>query len=244
MQMMHNLKERYSMMKIRRAEDRGKSKWSWLDSRHTFSFNRYYDPAHMGFRTLRVINDDFIGGGGKFGMHPHENMEILTWVLYGSIVHEDSTGAKGETRAGEIQRMTAGTGVYHSEANGSETADMRLLQIWILPERTGLEPGYQKISFGEDSLENRLRVVASRDGREGSATIHQDATVLAGRLDAGAEVEYTAEPGRGLWVQVAGGAVEINGALLKDGDGAALEDEAAVCIKGVESAEVLVFDLK
>jgi len=241
---MRDQEESGNMIKVRRADDRGRSKWSWLDSRHTFSFNRYYDPAYMGFRTLRVINDDFIGGGGKFGMHPHENMEILTWVLRGSIVHEDSTGARGATRAGEIQRMTAGTGVFHCEANGSETEDMRLLQIWILPERTGFEPGYEQISFGGDALENRLCVVASRDGREGSATIHQDATVLAGRLEAGVEVEYGVPADHGLWVQVAGGAVEVNGQLLKDGDGAALEGEAAARIKGVERAEVLVFDLK
>ncbi|HNY38959.1 MAG TPA: pirin family protein [Bryobacteraceae bacterium] len=232
------------MIKVRRAEDRGRSKWSWLDSRHTFSFNRYYDPEQMGFRTLRVINDDFIGGGGKFGMHPHENMEILTWVLNGSVVHEDSTGAKGETRAGEIQRMTAGTGVFHSEANGSETDDMRLLQIWIEPERMGLQPGYEQIRFGEGELENQLRLVASRDGRDGSAVINQDATVLAGRLDAGARVKYQAEPGRGAWVQVAGGVVTLNGERLADGDGAAVEGEAELRIEGVERGEVLVFDLK
>ncbi len=232
------------MIKVRRGEDRGRSKWSWLDSRHTFSFNRYYDPEQMGFRTLRVINDDFIGGGGKFGKHPHENMEILTWVLSGSIVHEDSTGAKGETRPGEIQRMTAGTGIVHSEANGSESEDMRLLQIWIEPEQMGLEPGYEQTAFGDEELRNRLRVVASRDGRDGSVRIHQDATVLVGRLDAGAAVEYRVGAGRGIWVQVAGGSVVVNGEQLKDGDGAATEGEAAVRIAGVEAAEVLVFDLK
>ncbi len=232
------------MNKVRRGEDRGRSKWSWLDSRHTFSFARYYDPEQMGFRTLRVINDDFIGGGGKFGKHPHENMEILTWVLSGSIAHEDSTGAKGETRPGEIQRMTAGTGIMHSEANGSETADMRLLQIWIEPERMRLEPGYEQKAFEDEEFRNRLRVVASRDGRDGSARIYQDATVLVRRVDAGATVEYGVGEGRGVWVQVAGGSVVVNGEELKDGDGVAIEGEPAVRIAGVEAAEVLVFDLK
>lgn len=232
------------MIKVRRAEDRGRSKWSWLDSRHTFSFNRYYDPEQMGFRTLRVINDDFIGGGGKFGMHPHENMEILTWVLKGSIVHEDSTGAKGETRSGEIQRMTAGTGVYHSEANASETADMRLLQIWIVPEKMGLDPGYEQVRFDEAEFENRFRVVASQDGREGSALIHQDATVLAARLDPGRRVDHVVSHGRGVWVQVAGGKLDVNGEILNDGDGAALEGETSLRLTGIERGEVLVFDLK
>jgi hypothetical protein len=232
------------MIKVRRSEDRGRSKWSWLDSRHSFSFNRYYDPEHMGFRTLRVINDDFIGGGGKFGMHPHENMEILTWVLSGSIVHEDSTGAKGETRPGEIQRMTAGTGIFHSEANGSETGDMRLLQIWIHPERPGLEPGYEQTAFAPGELENRLRVIASRDGRDGSVTIHQDAIALAGRLNAGAKVEYPIAEGRGVWVQIAGGSVVANGERLNDGDAIALEEEPRLEIEAVEDAEVLVFDLR
>jgi len=232
------------MSKVRRAEDRGRSKWSWLDSRHSFSFNRYYDPEHMGFRTLRVINDDFIGGGGKFGMHPHENMEILTWVLSGSIVHEDSTGAKGETRPGEIQRMTAGTGIFHSEANGSATVDMRLLQIWIHPERPGLEPGYEQTAFAPEELENRLRVIASRDARDGSVIIHQDAVVLAGRLDAGCMVEYTIAQGRGVWLQLAGGSVVANYEQLNDGDALALEQETLLQIEAVENAEVLVFDLR
>ncbi|MBE0660389.1 MAG: pirin family protein [Bryobacteraceae bacterium] len=232
------------MIKVRKGEDRGRSKWSWLDSRHSFSFNRYYDPEHMGFRTLRVINDDFIGGGGKFGMHPHENMEILTWVLNGSIVHEDSTGAKGETRPGEIQRMTAGTGIFHSEANGSETEDMRLLQIWIHPERPGLEPGYEQTAFSPEELRNRLRVIASRDAREGSVTIHQDAVVLAGRLDAGSTVEYPIAEGRGVWLQVAGGEVTANGQILNDGDAMALEQESLLQIETLKKAEVLVFDVK
>lgn len=232
------------MIKVRRGNDRGQSKWSWLDSRHSFSFNRYYDPEHMGFRTLRVINDDFIGGGGKFGMHPHENMEILTWVLSGSIVHEDSTGAKGETRPGEIQRMTAGTGIFHSEANGSETEDMRLLQIWIHPEKQGLEPGYEQKAFAPEDLENRLRVIASRDARDGSVTIHQDAVTLAGRLTAGARVEYPITEGRGIWLQVAGGSVVANGEQLVDGDAIALEAESRLEIEALENAEVLVFDLR
>jgi hypothetical protein len=198
----------------------------------------------MGFRTLRVINDDFIGGGGKFGMHPHENMEILTWVLSGSIVHQDSTGAKGETRPGEIQRMSAGTGIFHSEANGSETEDMRLLQIWIHPERQGLAPGYEQKAFPPDELQNRLRVIASRDARDGSVTIHQDAVVLAGRLDAGSKVEYPIEAGRGVWLQVAGGQVTANGERLKDGDALAIEQETLLEIEAQDRAELLVFDLK
>jgi len=231
------------MIKVRRGAERGQTKLGWLDSRHSFSFNRYYDPQHMGFRTLRVINDDFIGAGGKFGMHPHENMEILTWVLKGSIAHEDATGAKGETRPGEIQRMSAGTGIMHSEANGSDSEDMRLLQIWIQPERVGIEPGYEQKQFPDAERRNRLRVVASPDARDGSASIRQDAVVMNGLLDAGTTVEYAPAAGRGVWVQVAEGSLVLNGHAMQDGDGAAIEEESKLEFRATQDAEVLVFDL-
>lgn len=232
------------MIRHRPAASRGQSKWSWLDSRHSFSFNRYHDPENMGFRTLRVINDDFIAPGGKFGAHPHEDMEILTWVLEGSVVHEDSTGARGEIRPGDIQRMTAGTGIVHSEANGSDYDELRLLQIWIYPERRGLQPGYEQKSFSDEALRNRLRLIASPGAEEGAVRIHQDARVYAARLDSGAAIGLTPEPERGQWIQVASGAVTVNGIELGAGDGAAIESEASLEIKATAAAEILLFDLR
>lgn len=231
------------MIRIRPAAERGTTRISWLDSRHSFSFNRYYDPEHMGFRSLRVINDDYIAPGGKFGTHPHDNMEILTWVLSGSVVHQDSTGARGEIRPGDAQKMSAGTGIFHSEANGSATEELRLLQIWILPEREGLKPEYQQTHFPEADRKNRLRVIAARDGRDGSIVIHQDVAVLNGLLDEGTEVRHALAPGRHAWVQVARGSVSLNGLELKEGDGAAISDEPALAINARTGSEVLVFDL-
>ncbi len=231
------------MIKVRHAADRGRTRISWLDGRHTFSFNRFYDPEYMGFRSLRVINDDVVAPGGKFGMHPHENMEILTWILSGSLVHEDSTGARGEIRPGDVQRMSAGTGVFHSEANGSQTEPVRLLQIWLLPEREGLEPSYEEKHFPEEERRNVLRVIASREAGEGAAKIHQDARVYASLLDQDAQVEHALAPGRHAWVQVARGEVVLNGTALSEGDGAAVSEETKLALKAVSPAEILLFDL-
>lgn len=231
------------MIRIRPADERGSTRISWLDSRHSFSFNRYHDPAHMGFRALRVINDDYIAPGGKFNTHPHDNMEILTWVLSGVVVHQDSTGARGEIRPGDAQKMSAGTGIYHSEANGSNTEELHLLQIWILPENQGLQPGYQQTHFSEAERTNRLRVIASRDGREGSIVIYQDASVYNALLESGTAVAHDLAPGRHAWLQVARGSVQLNGLNLKEGDGAAITEESALTIAATEPAEVLLFDL-
>ncbi|MCL4796087.1 MAG: pirin family protein [Bryobacteraceae bacterium] len=231
------------MIKVRHAAGRGRTRISWLDGRHTFSFNRFYDPEYMGFRSLRVINDDVVAPGGKFGMHPHENMEILTWILSGSVVHEDSTGARGEIRPGDIQRMSAGTGVFHSEANGSQTEPVRLLQIWLLPEKEGLEPSYEEKHFPEEERRNALRMIASREADNGAAKIHQDARVYASLLDQDAQVEHELAPGRHAWVQVARGEVVLNGTALSEGDGAAVSEESKLALKAAAPAEILLFDL-
>lgn len=230
-------------MLLARAEDRGLTKTSWLDGRHTFSFNRYYDPEKMGFRALRVINSDVVGPGGAFGMHPHENMEILTWILEGELVHKDSMGSHGAIRPGDIQRMSAGTGVFHSEANGSKTEPVRLLQIWLFPERDGLEPSYEQKNIPVEERTNRLRAVASPDARDGSVTIHQDAVVYNGVFEAGASAELPVAEGRYVWVQVARGAVEVNGTELKEGDGLGLSNLESLKLSAVQPSEVIVFDL-
>lgn len=231
------------MIKIRHAADRGRTRIAWLDGRHTFSFNRFYDPEYMGFRALRVINDDVVAPGGAFPMHPHQDMEILTWILSGSLVHEDSTGARGEIRPGDVQRMSAGTGIYHSEANGSQTEPVRLLQIWLQPEREGLTPGYEDKHFPEAERRNRLRLIASPGAGGGAAKIHQDARVYATLLDEGAQVVHTLAPGRHAWVQVASGAVTLNGEALGEGDGAAVSDVETLVLAATASAELLLFDL-
>ena len=231
------------MMQIRPAAERGVTRISWLDSKHSFSFGHYYDPKNMGFRSLRVINDDYIAPGGKFGRHPHDNMEILTWVLKGSVVHEDSTGSRGEIRPGDAQKMSAGTGIYHSEANGSATEQLHMLQIWIEPEEQGLKPEYQQIHFPEPERTDRLRLIADREGRDGSIVIHQDVSIYDTLLTPGARVEQTLDPARYAWVQVAKGAVTVNGKSLQQGDAAALSGESSLQLEASESSEVLVFDL-
>lgn len=231
------------MMEIRPGSERGETRISWLASRHSFSFNRYYDPARMGFRSLRVINDDVIAPGGKFGRHPHDNMEILTWVMSGSVVHEDSTGARGVIRPGDAQKMSAGTGIFHSEANGSESEPLHLLQIWIEPERQGLAPEYQQTHFPAAERTDRLRLIASRDGREGSIVIRQDVAIHNALLSAGAAVEHALDPSRHTWVQVATGAVSVNGAPLSAGDAAVLNGEETLRLEAGAPSEVLVFDL-
>jgi redox-sensitive bicupin YhaK (pirin superfamily) len=232
------------MIVHRKAAERGNTRSGWLDGRHSFSFNRYYDPDWMGFRTLRVINDDIVQPSGGFGTHPHQDMEIVTWVLDGVVKHRDSTGSEGEIRPGEAQRMSAGTGIYHSEFNGSATDRVRLLQIWIEPAEAGMTPSYEQKEFPEQERRNRLRVIASQDGREDSVTIGQDAALYDGVLEAGVTVEHPIAAGRSAWVQVAKGKVAVNGLALEEGDGAALSGESSVRILAGEQSEVLVFDLK
>jgi redox-sensitive bicupin YhaK (pirin superfamily) len=232
------------MMTIRKAADRGHADHGWLDSHHTFSFADYYDPAHMGFRGLRVINDDRVAGGQGFGPHPHRDMEIISYVLEGGLAHKDSTGTSGVIRPGDVQRMSAGTGVIHSEQNASRDAEVHFLQIWLLPNKRSIRPGYEQKTFGEADKAGRLALVASPDGRDGSLTIHTDAYVFAGTFAAGEVGELPLSPGRGAWVHVARGQVRVNGQLVAEGDGVAIEDERALKIEGTaEGGEVLAFDL-
>jgi redox-sensitive bicupin YhaK (pirin superfamily) len=231
------------MITIRRAAERGHTDFGWLDSRHTFSFGDYVDYDQMGFHSLRVINDDKVAAGGGFPMHPHRDMEIITWVLSGALEHKDSLGTGSVIRAGDVQRMTAGTGILHSEFNASKTDPVHLLQIWIFPEKRGLKPGYAQTSFPAADRKGQLKLVASRDGREGSVSFHQDASVYAAALGAGQKVTHTLAPGRAAWVQVATGAVTLNGRRLETGDAAAVEGETALELVGVEDGETLVFDL-
>jgi len=231
------------MIRVRKAAERGSTRIDWLDSRHSFSFGDYYDPANMGFRALRVMNDDWIAPGGGFGAHPHRDMEIVTYVLDGALQHRDSLGTGSVISPGELQRMTAGTGIVHSEFNASQTAPVHLYQIWLLPERKGLTPGYEQKKFPAAEQAGRLRVVASRDGRDGSLTIRQDATLSLATLEAGQTVTATLAPGRSAWVQALRGSVTVNGAPLTEGDGAAVSGETELAITGTGPAEVMVFDL-
>ena len=234
------------MITVRRSTDRGQTEIGWLDSKHTFSFGDYHDPRAMGFRSLRVINEDRVHAGQGFGTHPHRDMEIISYVLEGELAHKDSMGNGSIIRPGDVQRMTAGTGVLHSEHNPSKSAGVHFLQIWLLPEKRNLQPGYEQKAFSPEERRGKLRLVAARDGRDGAVTVHQDALVYAGLLDAGQKVEHAIAPGRGAWVQVARGSVEANGVKLVQGDGAALEGEKSVRIAGAdggEAAEVLLFDL-
>ena len=231
------------MISVRRADDRGVAKRGWLDSRHTFSFGDYQDPDHMGFGTLRVINEDVIQPGKGFGTHGHQDMEIVTYILDGALEHKDSIGNGSVLRPGEVQRMSAGTGIEHSEFNPSPTDPVHLLQIWILPERNGIEPGYEQKSFPDDERRGTLRLVGARDGRHGAVTIHQDVDLYATILEGGAEVAHALAPGRKAWVQVARGAVRLNGQTLAQGDGAAVSDEGTLTFTGIPDAEVLLFDM-
>lgn len=231
------------MIVRRPANERGRTKIGWLDSWHSFSFGDYYDPAHVDFRSLRVLNDDRVAAGQGFGMHPHRDMEIITYMLSGALEHKDSLGTGSVIRPGEVQRMSAGTGIRHSEFNPSPTDPAHLLQIWFTPERRGLEPGYEQKAFPEGERRNRWRLVASRDGRDGSVTIHQDAAMYVTSLDAGKTVTHELGRGRHGWLQVARGAVTLNGQPLQTGDGAAVSDEAALTVFATEPAEVVLFDL-
>ena len=231
------------MMTIRRANERGHANHGWLDAHHTFSFADYHDPNWMSFRSLRVINDDTIAGGGGFGTHPHRDMEIITYILSGALQHRDSMGHEAVLKAGDVQRISAGTGIAHSEFNHSPIEPLHLLQIWIQPERKGATPAYAERSFGSGAAKPGLTLVASRDGRDGSVSINQDADVLLARLDAGASAAHPLKPGRHAWVQVAGGEIIVNGQSLKAGDGAALSDEAGLTLAAQAPSQALVFDL-
>jgi len=231
------------MIVTRPAQERGHMDHGWLDTYHTFSFGGYHDPRHMGFRTLRVINEDHVEPGQGFGTHPHRDMEILTWLLDGALEHKDSMGNGSVIRPGEIQRMTAGTGVTHSEFNHSHDDAVHLLQIWILPERAGLAPGYEQRTFADADLRNRLVAIAGGPPAGDAVTVHQDVQVHAGRLDQGTTVRHALRPGRHAWVQVARGRVTLDGVALEQGDGAAISDEASLDITATDDSEVLLFDL-
>lgn len=228
---------------LRKADERGKANFGWLDSKHSFSFGHYYDPEHMGFGPLRVINDDRVAGGGGFPAHPHSDMEIVSYVLDGALEHRDSIGTGSVIRPGDVQRMSAGTGIRHSEFNASETDPVHFLQIWIIPERQGLTPSYEQKTFGPEEKRGRLRLVGSRDGRDGSVTIHRDVDLYATLLAAGETVTHRLAEGRGAWVQVASGSVKLNGQLLNAGDGASVETAGELVLEGAGDAEVLLFDL-
>lgn len=228
---------------IRKAAERGMADFGWLDSRHSFSFGQYFDPDHMGFGPLRVINEDRVAPGGGFPTHPHKDMEIISYVLDGALAHKDSTGVGSIVRAGDVQRMSAGTGVRHSEYNASDRAPAHFLQIWIVPEREGLAPGYEQKRFGPQEKRGRLRLIASHDGRDGSLTIHQDVDLYATLLSAGESVSHQVAPGRAAWVQVARGRVMVNGERLEAGDGIAVSEADAIRLEGRDDAEALVFDM-
>jgi redox-sensitive bicupin YhaK (pirin superfamily) len=232
-----------STIRIRKAEERGQAKYHWLDSRHSFSFGHYYDPRHMGFGPLRVINDDRVIPGGGFSTHGHQDMEIISYVLDGALEHKDSIGNGSVIRPGDVQRMSAGTGILHSEFNHSQTAPVHFLQIWIVPETTGLAPDYEQKRFGRAEKRGRFRLIASRDGREESLTIHQDVDLYAGLLAEGENARFDVRPGRAVWVQVAQGELDMAGQRLVAGDGAAIENLTTVELEGRQDAEVLVFDL-
>lgn len=229
-------------MHIRRSHERGHANYGWLDTRHTFSFANYYDPEHMGFRTLRVINDDRVTGGEGFPTHPHRDMEIISYVVEGALEHKDSMGNGSVIRPGEVQRMRAGTGVAHSEYNHSPTEPVRFLQIWVLPEKPGLTPGYEQKLFG-DERRGRLRLVASRDASDGSVQIQQDLNMYASLLEDGQRVIHEVAPRRHAWLQVVRGTVLVDGSELAEGDGASFSEVPRVAIESVGDSELLLFDI-
>ncbi|CAO3430010.1 pirin family protein [Azospirillum argentinense] len=231
------------MITIRNRDERGAVNMGWLNSKHSFSFGHYYDPAHMGFRALRVINDDRVIPGAGFPTHGHADMEIVSYVLDGVLEHKDTLGTSSVIRPGDVQRMSAGSGIRHSEYNASKKDPVHFLQIWILPNEEGMVPGYEQKAFEREEKQGRLRLVGSQDGRDGSVTIHQDVDLYATLLDEGDSVTHELRPGRHAWVQVARGQVRLNGTVLKEGDGAAISKEESLTLDGVVSAEVLLFDL-
>jgi redox-sensitive bicupin YhaK (pirin superfamily) len=231
------------MIAVRRSADRGHFNHGWLDTYHTFSFSDYYDPAHMGFRSLRVINEDRVAAGQGFGMHPHRDMEIVTYVLSGALAHRDSLGHGETLRPGELQRMSAGTGIRHSEFNPSESEPVHLYQIWLLPRAAGLPPSYEQKAFAAEERHNRLRLVASPTGEAGSLTIQQDARLFLATFDPGTAVAHELAAGRHAWLQVLRGSVQLNDQSLTAGDGAAVSSESKLPIRATEPAEILLFDL-
>ncbi|MCC3405850.1 MAG: pirin family protein [Microcoleus sp. PH2017_10_PVI_O_A] len=231
------------MIAVRKSEARGHANHGWLDSYHTFSFANYYDRNFMNFRSLRVINEDVISPGKGFGTHGHSDMEIITYVLEGALEHKDSLGTGAAIKPGEVQRMSAGTGIQHSEFNHSQTDPVHLLQIWILPDTNGLPPSYEQREFPLAERRGKLRLVAARDARDGAVKVHQDVDLYAAVLDKNSRVSHVLQPNRHAWVQVARGAVLLNGLTLEKGDGAAVSGEAELAIEAVEDAEFLLFDL-
>lgn len=231
------------MITIRKADERGHTKLDWLDSWHTFSFGEYYDPQFTGFRALRVINDDRVAAGGGFPTHPHRDMEIITLVLEGALEHKDSLGTGSVIRPGDVQRMSAGAGIRHSEFNYSQSEPVHFLQIWIEPGRKGLQPSYEQRSFALEEKRGKLRVVAAPMGADGALTIHQDASLYLSSLSPGETVRYLLRPGRHAWVHVAWGAMTLNGKSLATGDAAAVGEESTLTLAALEPSEALLFDL-
>jgi redox-sensitive bicupin YhaK (pirin superfamily) len=231
------------MITLRPSIERGGADHGWLKTRHTFSFNTYHDPKQMHFRSLRVINEDWVAPGQGFGTHPHDNMEIITYVLEGALEHKDSLGTGSIIRPGDAQRMSAGTGIRHSEFNQSKTEGVHLLQIWIMPNERNVAPGYEQKTFPTSEKAGKLRVIAAPDGRDGAVSIHADTSLYVSVLKSGEKVQHTLAPGRSAWLQVAKGAVELNGKKLEQGDGASASDEPKLEIKATADAEILLFDL-
>jgi quercetin 2,3-dioxygenase len=231
------------MLTVRKSKERGHFDHGWLNTYHTFSFDQYYDPRYMGFRTLRVINEDFVAPGRGFPTHGHRDMEIITYILEGALKHADSIGNGSVIRPGDVQRMTAGTGVRHSEQNASDQERVHLLQIWILPNAENLTPGYEQKAFSEEERRGQLRLIASNDGRDGSVKLNQDVSLFASILTAGEEVSREMDATRYAWIQVARGAVDVNGETANQGDGVVVVAESNLEIRAEEPAEVLLFDL-
>lgn len=231
------------MIQLRKSKERGHANHGWLDSYHSFSFARYYDPAHMGYSVLRVINEDVVAPAQGFGMHPHRDMEIITYMLAGELRHEDSLGNGSVIRAGDVQRMTAGTGIVHSEFNSSARDAAHLLQIWILPERNNLTPGYEEKHFSAEDKQGGWRLIASQDGRDNSLLVHQDMALYASIMAAGEDLNYRAQAGRSLYLQVARGSVELNGEQLIAGDAAKIDGQQSLDLHMLADSELLLFDL-
>jgi len=231
------------MLTIRKSNERGHFNHGWLNTYHTFSFDQYYDPRYMGFRSLRVINEDFVAAGRGFPKHSHRDMEIITYILDGALEHEDSMGNGSVIQPGDVQRMTAGTGVRHSEQNASTSESVHLLQIWIIPQADNLEPGYEQKAFSVDERKDQLRLIASSDGRDGSVRVHQDVNLFASIIDPGQTIKHEMSSVRYGWLQVARGAVEINSERIEQGDGVVIVAESTLTLNATEPAEVLLFDL-
>ncbi|MBE9068268.1 pirin family protein [Leptolyngbya cf. ectocarpi LEGE 11479] len=232
------------MITIRSASARGNANFGWLDSHHTFSFGSYYDPAHMGFGSLRVINEDKVAPGQGFPTHSHRDMEIISYVIEGALEHQDSMGNGSIIRPGDVQRMSAGTGISHSEYNASKENPVHFLQIWVLPEKQGIEPGYEQTYVGPEEKQGKLRLVGSRSGRDGSVTIHQDINLYAARLSANEHIDYTIQANRAVWIQVVRGGISLNEHFLSAGDGAAVTASEVLVLTGrSDDAEILLFDM-